>query len=50
MEEVQDILHQMGACFHHILTEVNVMADGLAKEGAFRSTLFFFLCVVSFLF
>ena len=50
MEEVQDILHQLGACFHYILTEANVIADGLAKEGAFRSTLIFLCSFLSFRF
>lgn len=31
----------MGGSFIHVLREANVMVDGLAKEGAFCSSLFF---------
>lgn len=38
---MQDISRQPGALFHHIPREVNVMADGLAKDGGFRSSISF---------
>ena len=41
MEEVQEIFRQMGVSFIHVLREANVIVDGLAKEGVFRSSLFF---------
>ena len=39
VEEVQDILSQLGAVFHHVLREANVWADNLAKEEVLRSCL-----------
>ena len=48
--EVQDIAKQLGASFHHVHREANVMADALAKEGVLRSSILFdvwwfpFLC------
>ena len=48
--EVQDTAKQLGASFHHVHREANVMADALAKEGVLRSSILFdvwwfpFLC------
>ena len=39
--KVQDISIHLGACFNHILKGANVMADALAKEGVFLSSLNF---------
>ena len=41
MEEVQDISRRLGASFHHILREANAVADSLAREGVFRSSVSF---------
>ena len=41
VEEVQDISIHLGTCFNHILRGANVMADALAKEGVFLSSLNF---------
>ena len=41
VEEVLDISNQLHASFHHILSEANVIADGRAKEGLTRETIFF---------
>ena len=41
MEEVQDISSLLGASFHHILREANTIADGLAREGVFRTSISF---------
>lgn len=32
---MQDISRQLGALFHHILREANVIANGLPKGGVF---------------
>eukprot|EP00268_Persea_americana_P065083 TRINITY_DN8639_c3_g1_i2.p1 TRINITY_DN8639_c3_g1~~TRINITY_DN8639_c3_g1_i2.p1 ORF type:complete len:108 (+),score=32.29 TRINITY_DN8639_c3_g1_i2:64-387(+) len=37
VEEVQDLSRHMNAYFHHILRQANALADGLAREGVFRS-------------
>lgn len=42
MGEIQDIFRQMGASFHHVLSEADVMADGLAKEGVLCSSITFY--------
>eukprot|EP00268_Persea_americana_P043745 TRINITY_DN4402_c0_g1_i3.p1 TRINITY_DN4402_c0_g1~~TRINITY_DN4402_c0_g1_i3.p1 ORF type:complete len:237 (+),score=33.87 TRINITY_DN4402_c0_g1_i3:165-875(+) len=41
VEEVQDIAKQLGASFHHVHREANVMANALAKEGVLRSSILF---------
>ncbi|XXG42545.1 hypothetical protein AAC387_Pa01g2800 [Persea americana] len=41
VEEVKDIDKQLGASFHHIHREANVMADALAKEGVLCSSILF---------
>ena len=41
VEEVQDISKRWGASFHHIVREANVVADSLAREGGFRSSIYF---------
>ena len=41
VKEVHDISLQLGACFNHILRAANVMADALAREGVFLSSLTF---------
>ena len=41
VEEVQDIVKQLGASFHHVHREANVMPDALAKEGVLRSSILF---------
>ena len=41
VEEVLDISSQLQASFLHILREANVIADGFAKEGLTRETIFF---------
>lgn len=33
----QALLRQLNASFHHVLREANVLADGIAGEGVFRS-------------
>ena len=38
---MHDISFQLGACFNHILREDNAMADALAREGGFLSSLTF---------
>lgn len=40
--EIQDIFRKMGASVHHVLSEANVMADGLAKEGVLCSSITFY--------
>ena len=39
VEEVKDIFSRLGASFHQIFREVNVMADALAKEGVFHTSI-----------
>ena len=39
--EVHDIFRQPDASFHHILIEANALADSLAKEGVFHSSVSF---------
>ena len=41
VEEIQDISSQVGVVSHHFLHEPNVVADGLTKEGVFRSSITF---------
>ena len=41
MEEVQDISKQLGATFHHVLREANILADDLTKEGVIQSSISF---------
>eukprot|EP00268_Persea_americana_P043744 TRINITY_DN4402_c0_g1_i2.p7 TRINITY_DN4402_c0_g1~~TRINITY_DN4402_c0_g1_i2.p7 ORF type:complete len:104 (+),score=30.42 TRINITY_DN4402_c0_g1_i2:3517-3828(+) len=41
VEELQDIAKQLGASFHHVHREANVMADDLAKEGMLLSSILF---------
>ena len=43
VEEVQDISSFLGASFHHIFREANVMADVLAKEGVFHTSILFYV-------
>jgi hypothetical protein len=38
---VQDISSRLGASFHHFFREANVMANALAKEGVFRTSILF---------
>lgn len=47
VEEVQDILRQLGVSFSHILWDANVMADALTREKVF-SFISFLWCLVSF--
>ena len=39
--EVQDISRRLGATFNHILRGANALANSLAREGVFNSTLSF---------
>ena len=46
VEEVQDISRRLGASFRCIFREANVMANAFAKEGVFRTSIFFMLIFV----
>ena len=41
VEEVKDFAKQLGALFHHVHKEANVMVDALAKERVLRSSILF---------
>ena len=41
VEEVQDISRKLGSIFNNIVREANVLADDLAREGAFHSSISF---------
>ena len=41
VEEVQDISSLLGASFLHTLRKTNTMADGLARDGVFRTSISF---------
>ena len=43
VEKVQDISSRLGASFHYIFREANVMADALAKEGVFCTSILFYV-------
>lgn len=45
---MQDISRQLGALFHHILREANVIANGLPKGGVFLVTVSFDVWYVFF--
>lgn len=40
---MHDISRQREASFNHIRTEANDMADGLVREGVFRSSISFYV-------
>ena len=39
VEEIQDILRQLGAPFSHVLREAYAITNALAKEGGLRSSI-----------
>ena len=43
VEEVLDISNQLQPSFHHILREVNAIADGFAKEELSQDTILFYI-------